>query len=104
MNQVKETCEGCVVLTDGACRNRYECNGEKKNFIPLFPDCIFDPKYVIPNSSEQKDKDISDFDKIERAISYVKETGKETEVYDVVIITKEEYNRLKEVERRYGKE
>lgn len=99
MNRVKETCDGCVMLTNGACRSRYECDGKEKDFIPLFPDCIFDPKYVIPHSCEQKDEDLYDFDNIVRAISHVKATGKEAEVYDVVIITKEEYNRLKEAEK-----
>lgn len=99
MNRVKESCEGCVMLTNGACRNLYECNGEKKEFIPLFPDCIFDPKYIIPHSCEQKDKDLSDFDNIARSISHVKATGREAEIYDVVIMTKEEYKRLKEVEK-----
>ena len=47
----------------------------------------------------QYDKDLSDFDQIARSISHVKATGKEDEVYDVVIMTKEEYERLKEAEK-----
>ena len=47
----------------------------------------------------QYDKDLSDFDNIARSISHVNATGKEAEVYDVVIITKKEYERLKQAEK-----